>query len=460
MVRNSRGESPLALRARITITFALVTLCATLLVSVSTFILAKQYLVEQRERSSIRQTFLNARLARDLLESGEREPQEVLDATVGEVGTLALLRVGGQWFASGVAADPNDLPASIITSLDEGAAAHQRVVRAGQPRLIVGVPLGDTGTQYLEIVPLDSLQRTFRTLVVSLLIGSAGTSVAGMFVGLYVSRRVLRPLTKMSAVAAGITAGDTTARLDAQGDRDLVSLVESFNEMVDALQARIAREQRFASDVSHEMRTPLTVLKASVQLVEQRSPDLPPRALEAVAMMSRQVSYFERLVLDLLEISRLDAGVEQPVLEETDLVEFLSAISADVDGPAVTTTSSGPVRTGIDRRRVERIVRNLLENAQRYAGGATAVVVGIEDAHFVTIDVEDAGGGIPDDERQHLFERFWRGRDARHQESKGSGLGLALVADHLRLLGGSIDVGASPSHGAKFTVRLPIEEGW
>lgn len=175
-------------------------------------------------------------------------------------------------------------------------------------------------------------------------------------------------------------------------------------------------------------------------------------------MMSRQVSYFERLVLDLLEISRLDAGVEQPVLEQTDVVDLLSAISADVDGPPVT-SSNGTVRTGIDRRRVERIVRNLLENAQRYAGGATAVTVGVDDG-FVRIDVDDAGGGIPDDEREHLFERFWRGRDARHQESKGSGLGLALVADHLRLLGGSIEVGTSPDDGARFTVRLPIEEGW
>ncbi|MEO7397640.1 MAG: HAMP domain-containing protein, partial [Ilumatobacteraceae bacterium] len=288
-----RGDSPVALRARVTITFAIVTLAATLLVSVTTFILSRQYLIEQRERAAIRQTFLNARLARDLLEAGDQEPQQVLDATVGEAGTLALLRVDGRWYASGVAADPNDLPASLTTALDEGDAAHQRVVRADRPRLLVGVPLGSGTTQYLEIIPLDSLSNTFRTLIFSLLIGSAGTTVAGTFIGMYVSRRVLRPLSRMSVVAAGITAGDTHARLDAQGDRDLESLVDSFNEMVDSLQARIQREQRFASDVSHEMRTPLTVLKAAVQLVEQRSPDLPPRALEAVAMMSRQVAYFE-----------------------------------------------------------------------------------------------------------------------------------------------------------------------
>ena len=148
---------------------------------------------------------------------------------------------------------------------------------------------------------MDGLRRTFNTLMVSLLIGSTGTTLAGTLVGVYVSRRVLRPVTTMSAVASGITAGDLQARLDSRGDRDLDPLVSSFNEMVDALQTRIEREQRFTSDVSHELRTPLTVLKASVELVKQRSPEFPARSREAIEMLARQVAYFERLVLDLLE---------------------------------------------------------------------------------------------------------------------------------------------------------------
>ncbi|HRE03274.1 MAG TPA: histidine kinase dimerization/phospho-acceptor domain-containing protein, partial [Ilumatobacteraceae bacterium] len=321
------------MRARITVTFAVLTMVATLAVSVSTFVLARGYLIDQRERSAVRQTFLNARLARDLLDSGDRQPQDVLDVTVGEVGTLALLRVHGQWYASGVSADPAVLPPDLLAALESGAAAHQRQSRARTPRLVTGVPLGDSDTLYIEIVSLSGLQNTLRTLVISLLIGSAGTTVVGAIVGMYVSRRVLRPLTRMSGVAAGITGGDTEARLDAQGDSDLGPLVASFNEMVDALQTQIERERRFASDVSHEMRTPLTVLKASVQLVEQRAPDLTPRAMEAVTMMSRQVAYFERLVLDLLEISRLDAGVDEPNLEETDVVAFVARTVADAGGP-------------------------------------------------------------------------------------------------------------------------------
>jgi len=459
MRRGRDKSSPLGLRSRLTVTFALVTLCATLLVSVTTFLLAKRYLVEQRERAAIRQTFLNARLVRDLLQSGDQEPQAVLDSIAGEAGTLALLRVDGQWYASGVAADPALLPASLTQILDEGDAAHQRVTRAGRPRLVVGVPLAERNSQYLEIVPLDALQRTFRTLLLSLLIASVGTTIAGTVVGVYASRRLMRPLQKMSVVAAGITAGDLHARLDAQGDRDLETLVDSFNEMVNALQQRIEREQRFASDVSHELRTPLTVLKAAVQLVEQRSPDLSPKALEAVNMLTKQVGYFERLVLDLLEISRLDAGVDQPNLEETDLISFLDTISHDLGGPPVTNAAPGPIRMGVDRRRMERILGNLIENADRYGGGVDSICV--EPNHDgVEIHVIDRGTGIPEDEREHIFDRFWRGRNARHQASKGSGLGLALVAEHVRLLGGRISVSDAATGGAEFVIVLPQEAGW
>jgi two-component system, OmpR family, sensor histidine kinase MtrB len=453
------SPASLPLRSRLTLTFALVTMSATLAVSTTTFLLAKQYLVEQRERAAIRQTFLNARLVRDLLQTGGQEPQAILDDTVGEAGTLALLRFDDQWFASGVAADPSDLPADLLDALDNGAAAHQRITRAGKPRVVIGVPLSAANAEYLEIIPLDVLQRTFRTLVISLLIGSIGTTLAGTLVGVYVSQRVLRPVKKMSAVAAGITEGDLRARLDARGDRDLDPLVASFNEMVDALQTRIEREQRFASDVSHELRTPLTALKAAIELVEQRSLDLPPRSRDALVMLARQVTYFERLVLDLLEISRFDSGVEQPDLEDTDVVEFLTAYSREHGGPSVITDSRTPIRTGVDRRRMERILGNLLENADRYAGGATAITVDASE-HAVTISINDSGNGITADEREHIFERFWRGRDARHQASKGSGLGLSLVAEHVRVLGGNIRIEDGPGGGARFVIDLPLETGW
>jgi signal transduction histidine kinase len=225
--------------------------------------------------------------------------------------------------------------------------------------------------------------------------------------------------------------------------------------MLDALQERIAREQRFTSDVSHELRTPLTVLKTAVQVVEQRSPELPERALAAVAMLAKQVEYFERLVLDLLEISRFDAGSEHVEPEETDVVELVGQLSQRLGGPPATTPSGESIRVVVDRRRIDRIVSNIVENANRYAGGVRRVAV-VPDGERVRIAIDDRGTGIPDDERERIFERFWRGRDARHLEGKGSGLGLALVAEHVRLLGGRVTVESAPEGGARFVIDLPI----
>jgi signal transduction histidine kinase len=393
-----------------------------------------------------------------LLQTEQSDPQVVLDSIVGELGTLALLRVHGQWYTSGVAADPDDLPRSLTDALDGGSAAHQRVVRADRPRLVIGVPLAELDTQYLEIVPLEGLERTYRTLLLSLLVGSVGTTIIGALVGVYVSRRVLRPLQQMSTVAAGITAGDSQARLDARGDGDVGPLVESFNTMVDALQARIEREQRFASDVSHELRTPLTVLRTAVQLVEQRSADMPPRTQEAVAVLNRQVDQFERLVLDLLEMSRLDSGVEHPDPEATDLRAFFAALSAQFEVPHAQFRDDAPEWAHVDRRHLERMLANLIENAQRYAGGVSALWVdrvAEADGDHLVIAVEDEGPGIPPEERERLFERFWRGPNARNQSSMGSGLGLALVAQHASLLGGSVRVESREPRGTRFVVDLP-----
>lgn len=448
----------LPLRARLTTTFAVVTLLATILVSATTFLLARQYLLDQRERSALRQTFLNARLVRDLVQAGDQEPQAILDSTVAEVGTLALLRVGDQWYASGVAADPKALPASLLAALDDNAVAHQRVTRNGGTRLLIGIPLRAVDAQYVEVVPLDNLERTLRTLLLSLVIGSAGTTIVGALVGFSISRRVLRPVQRMSAVASGIAAGGLDQRLTG-GDRDLDSLVLSFNTMVDSLQERIEREQRFSAAVSHELRTPLTVMKASIGIVEQRAADLPPRSRDAIGMLAKQVDYFEQLVLDLLQISRFDAGIEEPNLEETDIVEYVESLMRQLDGPPVEVSGPGSSRLGVDRRRVERIIGNLVENAQRYAGGAVAITIDLG-TDQVAIGVCDAGPGVSVDERDQIFERFRRGRGARHQSSRGSGLGLALVAEHARVLGGHVCVTDRSGGGACFTLTLPREAGW
>ncbi len=231
----------------------------------------------------------------------------------------------------------------------------------------------------------------------------------------------------------------------------------SFNRMTDALQARIQRDARFASDVSHELRSPLTTLAAALEVVTARRDEMPERARQGLDLLSAEVGRFGQLVEDLLEISRIDAGVAELALEEVVLAEFVlhalrasgaGIVPVDIEGPA----SGGIVQA--DKRRLERVVANLVDNARRYGGGVTRVSVELEGA-WVRLAVEDAGPGIAVDERGRIFERFARGAAGRRGESDGTGLGLALVHEHVRLHGGRVRVEDRSGGGARFVVELP-----
>jgi signal transduction histidine kinase len=439
------------------VTFALLALASTTAASFVTYVLARSYMIQQRERSATRQAFVNARLAKSLLNSEPKAPEQVVGAVTGEAGTQVLLRFEGRWYTSAVSLDPDQLPASLTEAVNDGSAARQRFNSAGSPILAVGVPIDGSAALYYEVSTLRVLQRTLSILATSLVVASALTTLTAAAAGFAVSRRLLRPLRRISDAAVDIADGDLERRLDAEGDDDLEPLVDSFNHMVDSMNLRVEREARFASDVSHELRTPLTALSTAVEIVRARSADMPPRAGTAVQVLASQVGYFERLVLDLLEISRLDAGSEGVQLDDIDLLDFLDRLSRELDGPPVDVESPGPWNLGIDSRRVERIVTNLYENAERYAGGVTRLGLARHDG-VVCVSVEDAGPGIPAEDRDRVFERFWRGAVARQQTSRGSGLGLSLVAEHVRLLGGTIRVSAAESCGARFVVELPAKE--
>ncbi|HEX6656868.1 MAG TPA: HAMP domain-containing sensor histidine kinase [Ilumatobacter sp.] len=369
----SRGPpwSRLPLRARVTAMFMLLALASTATVSVVSYGLARRYVLDQRDRLATSQAFSNARLARSLLRAGDPAPELVVDAIRSEAGAQVLLRFDGEWYTSAVALDPGDLPPGMGALVDGGSAARQRFSKDGITNLAVGVPLPAVDAVYYEVSPLVELRRTLGILSTALIVASVVTTLAAAVAGLVVSRRLLRPLHRMSDAAVDIADGELDRRLEEVADSDLEPLVESFNHMADAIQVRIEREARFASDVSHELRTPLTTLATAVELARNRRAEMPERAATAVDLLGAEVEYFERLVLDLLEISRLDAGAEIVEIEEVDLRELLGGIARAYGAPAVFVVDGQRCVVMTDRRRIERIVANLFENAGRYAGGVT-----------------------------------------------------------------------------------------
>jgi signal transduction histidine kinase len=228
--------------------------------------------------------------------------------------------------------------------------------------------------------------------------------------------------------------------------------------MVDALETRIQRDARFASSVSHELRSPLTTLATASELLEKQRVDFPERMRPAVDALASDVKRFQRLVQELLELSRAEADVDAATEEPVRLAELARHHQSASDGSGFAVQIAPDVSDAAlltDKLRLDRVVTNLVENARTHGGGVTALTVDRK-GNRVQICVDDSGPGIPAAERERIFERFYRGAvSGRRGSGSGTGLGLALVAEHIRVLGGEVRVDEAPHGGARFIVELP-----
>jgi two-component system sensor histidine kinase MtrB len=446
------------LRTRLSMAFALGALVLSASLAVITYELSRTYLLRQRESSLEQQTFVNARLIRNRLRAGEPDIAALLTSLSPQHRSEHALHLPQGWFGGSPAAGPESAPVALRSKLLAGHVQVQ-VFRAGdEPRLAVGVPLPEVDAAYIAVFRLLELDRTLRTLRNSLIVAALLTAALGALTGRWASRRLLRPLADVSSAAVSIANGDFDVRLDGGPDSDLASVTRSFNLMAAALQERIRRDARFASAVSHELRSPLTTLVASVEVLTARRHELPPRALSAVDLLAAEVRSFQSLVEDLLEISRLDAGVADVALQEVHLGEFMDhALPLSRIGPIDVEYGPGAADAMVaaDKRRLERVVANLIDNAEQHGGGVTRVRLERRPGR-ARIAVEDNGPGVPADERDQIFERFVRGRTGgQRQAAAGVGLGLSLVAEHVRLHGGAVWVEDADGGGARFVVELP-----
>nr|WP_249419837.1 HAMP domain-containing sensor histidine kinase [Rhabdothermincola salaria] len=325
------------------------------------------------------------------------------------------------------------------------------------PDLVIGIPLPQVGARYFELVDLGDTETTLQTLGRSLAVGAIAAALIGALTGAAVTGRVLRPLRRVSAVAQQVREGGPSARLEVVGDPDLDPLSESFNGMLDELEERTRREARFASDVSHDLRGPLTALSAAVSVVNRRRDQLPEEAGEAIDALDEQVVAFNRLVLDLLEISRFEAGTASLETREVGGIEFVRAVLGESHSDVPLSVAPGyDPRLVVDPRRIRQAMGNLLENADRYAGGPTRVILEPGSEGRVRIVVDDTGPGVAPEDRDAIFNRYERGRAHRDPDlPKGTGLGLALSAQHVSLHGGTITVEDAPGGGARFVIELP-----
>ncbi len=458
----------LGLRSRITAAFALGGLIVAFLLAAITLTTTRQVLISDREDVAEVLVFSNAaRVQRQL--GGDLEPgavQGVIDSLSTAAGSRPLLIIdNGNFSLDESAFSLDDVPVDLQTLTFEGNAGRLSAEVQGNPAIVYGVPIrgfeeaGFDTVVYFEALPLTDVEDTLETLQFVLLGGILIVGGLAALAGRFAATRALSPLRDVSAAAEAIAGGRLDTRLDPAGDEDLESIVASFNEMAGGLQERIERDSRFASEVSHELRSPLMTLTASVEVIENTRDDLPQRAQTALDLLSSDITRFRTLVDDLLEISRFDVGnveLQAAPLLFADFVHAAVGIATTEEIPVEVHPNAEEAVVLAEKRRLARVVANLIDNARKYGGGATRIEV-YATLHSVQMAVEDEGPGVPLDERFVIFDRFSRGgAGGRRGYDTGVGLGLSLVAEHINLHNGRVWVEDRPDSetGARFVVEL------
>ncbi|MEU9711454.1 ATP-binding protein [Streptomyces sp. NPDC047967] len=301
--------------------------------------------------------------------------------------------------------------------------------------------------------PLAAEQEAVGTVRGAMLTGLPVLLVVVAGVTWLVTRRALRPVEGIRREMAAITASEDLARrVPEPGSRDeIAALARTTNETLAVLEASVERQRRFVADASHELRSPIASLRTQLEVAAAHPDllDLPGAVADTVRL--------QVLAADLLLLARLDAG-EKPgggTVELGALVrEEVSQRTGDRIAVAVEVPEDAAFEVDGSRGQLARVVGNLLDNAQRHAAASVAVSVAAE-GRGVRVEVRDDGAGVPEAERERIFERFVRLDDARSRDDGGAGLGLAIARDVAARHGGTLTVHRAHEGGAAFRLWLP-----
>lgn len=332
----------------------------------------------------------------------------------------------------------------------------------GEPCLVVAGRRPAAGPDFYIYFPAGDMTAALTRLWQSLLIGGGVLALLAALAARLITRGVLRPVAAAGRAASAIAGGDLSARVPVESADEFGAWAESFNRMAASLESSIAglqegrdRERRFVADVSHELRTPLTALVAEASLLKEHLAAMPGEAGRLGELLAADTERLRALVEDLLEISRLDAGSDAGRPAEFDAAALAAAVIAD-RCPGAQLVVSGPLPVGSDRRRLERILGNLLDNAARHGGGSEVTASLRREGADLVVVVADRGPGVPALDLERLFDRFYKADAAR--SGTGSGLGLAIARSHARAAGGDLVARPRPGGGLEFEARLPVTE--
>jgi two-component system sensor histidine kinase MtrB len=401
---------------------------------------------------------------------------------------VILAQPGGDSAFAGTYGNKKLDPASVPGTLIDKVTQEQRLGRTdgilstptlmklnGQPS-IPGLAMGGVingRDQLYYLFPLQQQQQTL-ALVQRVMLGG-GVALVALLVGIVslVTRWVVVPIREAAEAAQRLSDGQLDQRMPVRGTDDLAALARSFNDMAAGLQEKIHElqelskvQRQFVSDVSHELRTPLTTIRIAADVLFAARDNLTPAASRSAELLEGQLERFEALLGDLLEISRYDANAATLDAESADVCDLVRRAAADAEQLAVRRGTRidfrlppEPCVAEVDRRRVERILRNLLDNAVEHGEGRDVVVTVAGDRDAVAVAVRDHGVGFGPAEQEMVFDRFWRADPARARTTGGTGLGLAIALEDARLHNGWLQAWGECGKGSVFRLTVPRTAG-
>jgi signal transduction histidine kinase len=444
-------------RRRLTLAFVLVAAGSTAALAAGSFFLVRHHRISGATERALHQSRFNLVLAaREFSPQPTAVELEDLLSLYEERGTFeTVIELGGVVASSAPGLEIVDLPGELRRSAR--GLIHARLDIAGSSYIVVaGRPDGSEARLFF-FFPQTRVTSELRELG-TVLLGAWGV-VFGIAVvtGRLLARRTLMPVARAAEASRQVAEGLLDTRLPV-GPDEFGTWAASFNRMVQALQERIAsldrareRERRFTADVAHELRTPVSAMVGAASLLREHVDELPAQDRRPAELLGMEVARLRRLVEDLMEVARLDAGVETVRREPLDLQALVAAVVRSREWEGRVRLEGDGVRVTSDRRRLERIVANLVGNAIEHGGGEATVRI-TRDGDSARLDVSDRGPGIPPEDLPHLFQRFYQTDASRSRP--GSGLGLAIAWENARLLGTTIEVESEPGFGTRFTVAL------
>jgi two-component system, OmpR family, sensor histidine kinase MtrB len=457
-----RVVTPGRLRRRLAVTYAVVAAVSSGALALGSYLVVSSARLDDSADSALAQSRTNLLLAGTVL-GDSSAPQDVADllalyARRPGFETVAVAR--GESVSSSFSFGGAQVPAGVYRLVRNGDLAFERVRIADTPYLVAGGQVRPAQAELYFFFSEEDLRDDLTQLRTILLVGWSIVVVLSGAAGAIVARRVLRPVGQASAAAHALAEGLLETRLPVETEDEFGAWAASFNEMAEALEEKIralseaqARERRFTADVAHELRTPLTALVGEASLLEQHLERMPPEAKRPAQLLVEDVLRLRRLVDELMEISRLDAGREDMRTQPVDLSSLASGLLRSRGWDTSVSLEAAPIVVETDPRRAERILSNLIENAVAHGGRDVAVRITRDETDAV-VEVRDRGPGIAPEHLAHVFERFYKADRAR--AGGGSGLGLAIALENARLLGGEIDAWSEIGVGSRFTLRLPV----